>query len=61
MFCNDDNTTKGGEFIPTAFNWETLDGQKEKAKKLANITKEKNSKKQKKEDKARKNQKIKNK
>ena len=55
MCCNDDNTTKSGEFIPTAFNWETLDSKKEKAKKLANITKEKNSKKQKKEDKARKN------
>ena len=54
MFCNDDNTTKGGEFIPTAFNWETLDGQKEKAKKLANITKEKDSKKAKKGDKTRK-------
>ena len=53
MFCNDDNTTKGGEFIPTAFNWETL--EKKKTKKLAKITKKKNSKKQKKEDKARKN------
>ena len=32
------NSTLNGEFIPSYFTWETLDGQKKKADKLANIT-----------------------
>lgn len=34
-------TTKDGEFIPTFFNWMTLEGQKKKAKELENMTKKK--------------------
>lgn len=41
---NDDekeDTTKYGEFITTYFAWTTLDKQKEKTKKMENITKRK--------------------
>ena len=37
---NKENTTKYGEFVCTEFEWLPLDKQKEKAKKLDEITKE---------------------
>ena len=39
---NIEDTTKYGEFISSFFAWNTLDGQKEKAKKLENLTKKEN-------------------
>lgn len=33
--------SKNGEFVPSCFQWISLDYQKENAKKLQNITKEK--------------------
>ena len=37
----EDDTTKYGEFISSYFGWLTLDGQKEKAKEMENMTKDK--------------------
>ena len=37
----DQNTTKYGEFVCSAFQWLPLDKQKEQAEKMANITKKK--------------------
>ena len=37
---NKEDTTKYGEFISSYFGWLTLNGQKEKAKELENMTKE---------------------
>ena len=34
-----EDTTKYGEFIPSCFNWTTLENQKEKTKELENMTK----------------------
>ena len=34
-----EDATKYGEFISSYFDWNTLEGQKEKAKKLEKITK----------------------
>lgn len=39
-----DDVSKNGEFIPTRFAWISLRYQKENAKRLQNITKEKNKK-----------------
>lgn len=36
-----EDTTKYEEFIPSCFNWITLDEQKKKAKKMENMTKNK--------------------
>lgn len=36
-----EDTTKYGEFISSFFGWKTLDKQKEIAKKLEDVTKEK--------------------
>ena len=36
-----EDTTKYGEFIPSCFNWITLDKQKEKTKEMENMTKNK--------------------
>ena len=33
------NTTKYGEFVPSAYHWIPIEQQKQKAQKLANITK----------------------
>lgn len=38
------NTTKFGEFVCSEFEWLPLDKQKEKAKKLDNVTKDKETK-----------------
>lgn len=35
------STTDSGEFIPTYFAWNTLEGQKRKAEELSKITKKK--------------------
>ena len=35
------STTDSGEFIPTAFTWNTLEGQKHRAKELQSKTKNK--------------------
>ncbi len=35
-----ENTTKYGEFVPTIHHWLPIEQQKQKAEKLANITKE---------------------
>ncbi|MBP3256358.1 MAG: hypothetical protein J6M60_07765 [Clostridia bacterium] len=37
-----EDTTKYGEFIPSCFNWITIEKQKEKVRELENITKNKN-------------------
>ncbi len=37
----EENTTKYGEFVCSAFQWLPLDKQKEQAEKMANITKKK--------------------
>ena len=42
-----DNTTKYGENVCSEFEWLPIDKQKENAKKLAKITKNKKTKKQK--------------
>ena len=39
-----ENQTKYGEVIPSMYNWLPIDKQKEKAKKLANITNKNNEK-----------------
>ena len=39
-----DDTTKYGEFVSSYFAWLTLDGQKERALKLEEITKNKKKK-----------------
>ena len=36
---NEEDSTKYGEFVPSFFNWMTLDEQKERANELKNITK----------------------
>ena len=36
-----EDITKYGEFIPSFFNWMTVDKQKEKAKEMENMTKNK--------------------
>lgn len=41
----DEDMTKDGEFISSCFEWNTLSGQKEKVKKLENITKKGDKKK----------------
>ena len=41
---NIEDSTKYGEFISSFFSWNTLEGQKEKAKHLENITKDKSEK-----------------
>ncbi len=33
-----EDVTKYGEFIPSAFGWDTLEGQKKEVEKLENIT-----------------------
>ena len=33
-----EDATKYGEFIPTTFGWETLEGQKKEVEKLENMT-----------------------
>lgn len=33
-----EDATKYGEFIPSAFGWDTLEGQKKEVEKLENIT-----------------------
>ncbi len=38
------NQTDCGEFIPTYFTWQTLDGQKKRAEELNKITKSKKKK-----------------
>ena len=35
-----EDTSKYGEFVPSAYNWLPIEEQKQKAKKLANLTKE---------------------
>lgn len=40
-----EDVTKYGEFVSSYFAWLTLDGQKERAEKLAQMTKNKNKKK----------------
>ena len=42
---NIEDSTKYGEFISSFFSWNTLEGQKEKAKYLENITKDKSEEK----------------
>ena len=42
-----EDTTKYGEFISSFFGWNTLEGQKEEVRKLENITKKNNQKKNK--------------
>ena len=39
-----EDSTKYGEFISSFFSWNTLEGQKEKAKDLENMTKDKSEK-----------------
>ena len=41
---NIEDSTKYGEFISSFFSWNTLEGQKEKAKDLENMTKDKSEK-----------------
>lgn len=36
---NDEDKTKNGEFVPSFFEWITLDEQKKRAEELANLTK----------------------
>ena len=38
---NKENITKHGEFVCSEYKWLPIDQQKQKAKKLANITKDK--------------------
>ena len=35
-----ENSSKYGEFIPSSYHWLPIEEQKQKAKKLANVTKE---------------------
>ena len=46
-----EDSTKYGEFISSFFSWNTLEGKKEKAKYLENITRDKCKKREKKKNK----------
>ncbi len=41
---NKHKQTESGEFIPTYFTWQTLEGQKERANELSKKTKKKSKK-----------------